>query len=921
MHHILKKPSPSMNILKIKFQLYKSAYFEKIPTKKLAKLLCVIFLVSLVIYCFYPRKRYTSAIGCKTRIAEMMIKDSGERRRYLDGVGYDLFNIEDSYFRTLSTITTMCESQERIGPPEDGGWDICLDASYRFSTPCLVYSFGIDNDFRFEEGIEDRFGCEVHAFDPSMNKEDYQYSDSIYFHNIGIDHENGLSIMGNWRLKTFGSILKELGHEDRHIDYLKLDVEFSEWPALYEMIKSGSIHKIRQLAVEFHTPEMDIHTKPNNKCTWAKGDTLRFMYRVILELKNTGFRKEFPPQSSGYYWRCSLDEAGFEAACSSNFKHLSIAELWQHIKPGVLVEVVNTDPAPHVKEPMYWIASIVKISGLYLLLRYESEVALPNLEFWTHFASDDLHFVGWCAENGANLSPPNSIIDKTDCWESFLFKRLDGAYTIPRNFRDSIKRCLELPNGLKVGMNVEILNKVALDTMLPGRIKSSTGGRLHIDYICPPAESKAEEDGFFYCHYLSPVLHPVGWCENSGHAMDPNVPALYRHLSSQKVSNAISYDDKDASPEMFPQQVAAESKNDIEFEEGMKLEAINPFKLSEITVASVSKLLDRGNMMISFDVNPVMPGRDWFCYHKSSPCLLPAGYCDYYGLDLTPPLSHKENFDWQTYLNDNAAKLAPVKLFDKELPAHTFKEGQKLEAADLISPHLVCVATVHKIAGRLLRIRFDGWSEAYDQWVDCESSDIYPIGWCEMVGHTLEVPPGSAAANGLKENTITGKGKGNRKKRSTIKRRKSSVEQNSSIQHDKSALSESTLPRPIAPKAVTHPALVSALSPFRSIQLTKNIPKYVEDDTDESSIMYTFAPGVDQQKIDPLNWTVEDVVVFLKRNDCGNLAESFSKKGIDGKGFLSLKKEDMSHLAGIKVSTSLKIYNLIQHLKDVAGIK
>lgn len=86
---------------------------------------------------------------------------------------------------------------------------------------------------------------------------------------------------------------------------------------------------------------------------------------------------------------------------------LSLSEIWNHIKPGVLVEVVNTDPAPHVKETMYWVASITKVSGLYLLLRYESEVTSPNLEFWTHIASDDLHYVGWCSENGANLSPPN----------------------------------------------------------------------------------------------------------------------------------------------------------------------------------------------------------------------------------------------------------------------------------------------------------------------------------------------------------------------------------------------------------------------------------------------------------------------------------------------------------------------------------
>jgi len=55
---------------------------------------------------------------------------------------------------------------------------------------------------------------------------------------------------------------------------------------------------------------------------------------------------------------------------------------------------------------------------------------------------------------------------------------------------------------------------------------------------------------------------------------------------------------------------------------------------------------------------------------------------------------------------------------------------------------LVCMATVEKIVGRLLRIHFDGWESSYDQWMDCLSSDIYPLGWSEVVGHPLDIPQG-----------------------------------------------------------------------------------------------------------------------------------------------------------------------------------
>lgn len=71
---------------------------------------------------------------------------------------------------------------------------------------------------------------------------------------------------------------------------------------------------------------------------------------------------------------------------------------------------------------------------------------------------------------------------------------------------------------------------------------------------------------------------------------------------------------------------------------------------------------------------------------------------------------------------------------------HGFKVGAKLECADLMDPRLVCVATISKVVGRLLKVHFDGWEDEYDQWLDCESPDVYPVGWCVLVGHKLEGP-------------------------------------------------------------------------------------------------------------------------------------------------------------------------------------
>ncbi len=66
----------------------------------------------------------------------------------------------------------------------------------------------------------------------------------------------------------------------------------------------------------------------------------------------------------------------------------------------------------------------------------------------------------------------------------------------------------------------------------------------------------------------------------------------------------------------------------------------------------------------------------------------------------------------------------------------------KLEAVDLMEPRLVCAATVKRCVGRLLLIHFDGWEDEFDQWFDHQSPDIYPVGWCELMGYQLQPPPG-----------------------------------------------------------------------------------------------------------------------------------------------------------------------------------
>ena len=68
----------------------------------------------------------------------------------------------------------------------------------------------------------------------------------------------------------------------------------------------------------------------------------------------------------------------------------------------------------------------------------------------------------------------------------------------------------------------------------------------------------------------------------------------------------------------------------------------------------------------------------------------------------------------------------------------------KVEVSDKHNFVSMCVATIVDIVGDRLRLRYDGLdAETMDDFL-CHylSSDIHPVGWSSLVGHTLCPPVG-----------------------------------------------------------------------------------------------------------------------------------------------------------------------------------
>nr|XP_049466462.1 polycomb protein Sfmbt isoform X4 [Anopheles coluzzii] len=445
---------------------------------------------------------------------------------------------------------------------------------------------------------------------------------------------------------------------------------------------------------------------------------------------------------NSYDWTQALADPKFYAAPVTCFKHAPGYEMWPNVVIGMKVEVENTDcdvqqaligGMPH----SFWVATVLRICGYKALLRYEGFDADSSKDFWVNLCSAEVHPVGWCATRGKPLIPPKSIEKPSPDWKEFLVSRLSNARTLPSTFYNKISDSFK--SRFRVGLNLEVVDKNRISQVKLATISKIIGKRLYVRYY-----DSSPDDYGFWCHEDSPLIHPVGWATTVGHNLA--APEEYMDRMNAASDQILEPHEDDATMDLFKTNFQFEEYcfdgKQTGFEENMKLEAVDPLNLSSICVATVMTVLKFGYIMVRIDsYDPDVNGADWFCYHEKSPCIFPVGFCAKNKITLTPPKGYDLNtFTWEQYLLDTNSKPATEDIFHRDQIRQRFKEGMKLESADLMDPRLICVATIARVVGRLLKVHFDGWEEEYDQWLDSESPDIYPIGWCVLVGHKLEGP-------------------------------------------------------------------------------------------------------------------------------------------------------------------------------------
>ncbi|WAR27037.1 SMBT1-like protein [Mya arenaria] len=195
-------------------------------------------------------------------------------------------------------------------------------------------------------------------------------------------------------------------------------------------------------------------------------------------------------------------------------------------------------------------------------------------------------------------------------------------------------------------------------------ILENVGGRLYLRLEGTNLASK-----HFWMFYLDMRLHPLGWATENGCTYKP--PADVRDEKTDEewteiLQTAMSESENDLTPAgVFKDQLEPKTH---QFQPGMRLEALVP-GANYISPATVTKVINDKYFLIEID-------------------------------DIRPPGERESDGPMETLCGESIC-------LDVGTDDHEYERGMKLEAVNPTNPNQICAATITKIVDPLLWVHLD----------------------------------------------------------------------------------------------------------------------------------------------------------------------------------------------------------------------
>ncbi|XP_059363868.1 lethal(3)malignant brain tumor-like protein 4 isoform X4 [Carassius carassius] len=548
---------------------------------------------------------------------------------------------------------------------------------------------------------------------------------------------------------------------------------------------------------------------------------------------------------------------------------------------------------------------------------------------------------------------------KTWSWSAYLEE--ERTIAAPLKLFKEHQSFPQSRNGFKVGMKLEGLDPCHPALFCVLTVAEVQGYRIRLHFDGYP------ECYDFWVNADSWDVKPPGWCEKT------SLKLLLPKGCRDAEFNWNTYV-KNCRGQLAPKHLFKSLNTSVTpsgFRAGMKLEAVDRKNPSLICVATIAAAVDN-RLLVHFDNWD--DSYDYWC-DASSPYIHPVGFCEEAELTLTTPADYKppKVFIWEKYLEETGAQAAPARAFKQRQP-HGFQVGMKLEAVDKRNAMLIRVATISDVEDHRIKIHFDGWSEEYDYWLDADSPDLHPVGWCQKTGHPLQqpngprdspVPPGQGCPtpgcsgvghirgpravscpysdfnlnkdglvpdrlNGERPVTLSGPPRNRRAE--TLTQTHPPTPTPSAGTPEAPDTSTDACPQAhlvrehvvsaIAPKCVKPPQVKQEGDGKDSLQefLHESVfcgwePPKFHLCWEKHGKLLPEALGLSAKRV--AKWSTEEVASFVRGlPGCREDAATFRKEQIDGEAFLLLTQSDIVKILSIKLGPALKIYNSILMLKS-----
>ncbi|ELW69410.1 Lethal(3)malignant brain tumor-like protein 3 [Tupaia chinensis] len=399
-------------------------------------------------------------------------------------------------------------------------------------------------------------------------------------------------------------------------------------------------------------------------------------------------KQGLPPKGKkAWCWASYLEEEKAVAVPAKLFKeYQSFPYNKNGFKVGMKLEGVDPE-----HQSVYCVLTVAEVCGYRIKLHFDGYS--DCYDFWVNADALDIHPVGWCEKTGHKLHPPKGYKEEEFNWQTYL--KTCKAQAAPKSLFEN--------QNIVCGYRI----------------------KLHFDGYSDCYDFWVNADAL--------DIHPVGWCEKTGHKLHP--PKGYKEEEFNWQTYLKTCKAQAAPKSLFENQNITVIPSG--FRVGMKLEAVDKKNPAFICVATVTDMVDN-RFLVHFDNWD--ESYDYWC-EASSPHIHPVGWCKEHRRTLiTPPgYPNVKHFSWDKYLEETNSLPAPARAF-KVKPPHGFQKKMKLEVVDKRNPMFIRVATVADTDDHRIKVHFDGWNSCYDYWLDADSPDIHPVGWCSKTGHPLQPP-------------------------------------------------------------------------------------------------------------------------------------------------------------------------------------